>query len=229
MRLIIKFKSLRYIRNPFVSNFEVQGFIYNLLKYTRYEYLHEVQGFKFFCFSNVFYSHGLSHLIISSPIPQLIKTLYYKLKTMDQFKLGRHEYRLDSIKRINNYVPNKYFKNSTPIVLFHNQTRSNHCFSFKNDKIDYDWFFNRLKDNALKKYNAFYDDEYSFDDDLFTSFKFKKEVAVHSKKKGYEIIFIGSLWEELSVDLNKDNFQFYKFLFDTGLGEKNSAGFGMIQ
>ena len=28
--------------------------------------------------------------------------------------------------------------------------------NFKNDDINYNWFFERLKDNALKKYNAFY-------------------------------------------------------------------------
>ena len=230
MRLILKFRSLRYIpEDIFANNFEVQGLIYKLLRGTRYEYLHDVQGFKFFCFSNVFRVNGLYHLIVSSPINQLIRTLYYRLKTLDVLKLGRYEYIVDSVKRINNYVPNKFFRNSTPIILFHNQTRSNHCFSFKNDIISYDWFFNRLKDNALKKYNAFYDDDYYFDDDLFRSFRFRKEVAVHSRKNGDEVIFIGSLWDELSVDLCKDNFRFYKFLFDTGVGEKNSAGFGMIQ
>lgn len=229
MRLLIKFKPLRYQHRQSISNFEVQGLIYHLIKNTRYDYLHEVTGFKFFCFSNVFTINGLNHLIISSPISNLIKTLYYRLKTLDTFKLGRYEYIVKSLHKINEYIPNKYFKNSTPILLFHNQTRSNHCYSFKNDNLDYNWFFNRLKDNALKKYNAFYDDEYSMENDLFNSYRFKKEVAIHSRKNKQELIFIGSLWEQLKVTLNKDNFHFYKFLFDTGLGEKNSAGFGMIQ
>ena len=67
------------------------------------------------------------------------------------------------------------------------------------------------------------------ENDLFNSYRFKKEVVIHSRKNKQELIFIGSLWEQLKVTLNKDNFHFYKFLFDTGLGEKNSAGFGMIQ
>ena len=229
MRLILKFKPLRYLNKNNINNFEIQGLIYNLLKNTRYNYLHEIQGFKFFCFSNVFISNGIYHLIISSPINNLIKTLYYRLKTVDTIKLGKHEYKITKLSKIKNYIPNKYFKNSTPIVLFHNQTCSNHCFSFKKDNLDYNWFFKQLKENALKKYNAFYDDEYSFKEPLFESFQFKKEVAVHTRKKGCEIIFIGSLWDKLNVNLNKDNFHFYEFLFDTGLGEKNSAGFGMIQ
>ena len=229
MRLIINFKPVYYRNNVNINNFEVQGLIYNLLKYTRYEYLHDIRGFKFFCFSNVFYTHGVYHLIISSPISNLIKTLYYKLKTLDTIKFGRNLYNIESVKKINNYIPNNYFKNSTPIILFHNQTRSNHCYSFKNDDINYNWFFNRLKENALKKYNAFYDDEYYFEEPLFDSYQFKKEVAVHSKKNNQRLIFIGSLWEKLNVKLNSKNYKFYKFLFDTGLGEKNSAGFGMIQ
>lgn len=72
MRLILKFKNIRYMNNITISNFEIQGLIYNLLKYTRFEYLHDIQGFKFFCFSNIFNINNLNHLIISSPINKLI-------------------------------------------------------------------------------------------------------------------------------------------------------------
>ena len=156
MRLLLKFHNNKKI-NPFkISKFEIQGFIYSLLKDTRFHYLHDLKGFKFFSFSNVFIVNNEYNLIISSPNSKLVKTMYYKLRTIDNLRLGDEKYVLININLIN--LPKKfnYFKTSTPIVLFHNQTMSNHCYSFKNDDINYNWFFNRLKENALKKYNAFY-------------------------------------------------------------------------
>jgi len=228
MRLLLKFNSSEKI-NPYnISKFEIQGFIYSLLKGTRYNYLHDTKGFKFFCFSNIFKIKNDYHLIISSPDHKMIKTLYYKLKTIDTLRLGEKIYSLNELTLIN--LPKKfnYFKTSTPIILFHNQTRSNHCYSFKKDDINYVWFFERLKDNALKKYNAFYNDDYNFEGPLFSSFNFKREVAMDFKRKNHKFILIGSLWDKLTCDYDKDNIKFYKFIYENGIGEKNGLGYGML-
>jgi CRISPR-associated endoribonuclease Cas6 len=85
----------------------------------------------------------------------------------------------------------------------------------------------RLKDNSLKKYNAYYDLDYYFDGNLFDSFQYDKEVAVRVKKADNMFIIIGTLWKNLEK-FNMDDKRFYRFLMDCGLGEKNSLGFGMI-
>ena len=228
MRVLLKFYNNKKI-NPFkISKFEIQGFIYSLLKDTRFNYLHDLKGFKFFCFSNIFIINNEYNLIISSPNPKLIKTMYYKLRTIDNIRLGDEAYTLISSNLINTPKQFNYFKTSTPVVLFHNQTRNNHCYSFKNDNINYTWFFNRLKENALKKYNAFYDDEYCFDEPLFTSFSFKREVAMNFERYNHKFLLIGSLWDNLTFDLTKDNQKFYRFIYDSGIGEKNSTGMGLL-
>lgn len=50
------------------------------------------------------------------------------------------------------------------------------------NKPNFDFFFNRLKDNAIKKYNAFYDDDFELESDLFSGFELVREVSVRVKK-----------------------------------------------
>ena len=83
-------------------------------------------------------------------------------------------------------------------------------------------FFDRLKDNAIKKYNAYYGENFSLESDLFTNFEFAREVSIRVKKGKNKFIIIGSLWKSLEFELTEDNGKFYNFLFENGLGEKNS-------
>jgi CRISPR-associated endoribonuclease Cas6 len=68
---------------------------------------------------------------------------------------------------------------------------------------------------------------YDFDGNLFDSFQFDREVAVRVKKTNKMFLVIGSLWKNLEK-FNMDDKNFYNFIMDCGLGEKNSLGFGMI-
>ena len=131
----------------------------------------------------------------------------------------------ESLKIVNPKKVNKFIS-STPIVLFEDNSK-NQYYSFKQSP-DFDFFFNRLKDNAVKKYNAYTGKDFILENSLFSSFEFNKEVSVRVKKNNNTFIIIGSLWKSLEVDVNKENKGFYKFLLDTGLGEKNSLGFGML-
>ena len=54
MQLIIK---LRCVESGLVEtqyHDHLQAFIYNLLKHSKYDYIHNKEGYKFFCFSNIF-------------------------------------------------------------------------------------------------------------------------------------------------------------------------------
>ena len=66
------------------------------------------------------------------------------------------------------------------------------------------------------------------DSNLFDTFELSKEVSVRLQKNNNKFIIIGSLWKNMEFSLNRDNEKFYNFLFDNGLGEKNSLGFGFL-
>jgi CRISPR-associated endoribonuclease Cas6 len=143
---------------------------------------------------------------------------------MEGFLLKGHIMIIKNLKIFNRKNDNR-FLSSTPIVLFKNN-QSNIYFSFEKHQ-DFDFFFRRLKENAIKKYNAYYNDNFNMEDDLFDSFEFSREVSVRITKNNNKFIIIGSLWKHLEKKGN-ENKKFYKFLLDTGLGEKNSLGFGMV-
>ena len=85
-----------------------------------------------------------------------------------------------------------------------------------------------LKENALKKYTAYTQDEINLESDLFDSFEFNREVSMRIIMKNQTFIIIGSLWKVLEKNIAREDRKFYNFLFDCGLGEKNSLGMGFI-
>jgi len=163
-------------------------------------------------------------LIISSPKQGFIRLLDNSLKNKDYFYLGKHRMMNEQVKVFKPQLKGRFIT-STPIVLYE-ENRQNRYYSFKKSN-DFSFFLKRLKNNALKKYNAYYGLSYDFDGNLFDSFQFDREVAVRVKKTNKMFLVIGSLWKNLEK-FNMDDGAFYNFIMDCGLGEKNSLGFGMI-
>ncbi|MEN4006116.1 MAG: CRISPR-associated endoribonuclease Cas6 [Methanobacteriaceae archaeon] len=212
-----------------MNKYTVQGFVYSLLKNTPFSEYHNLNGFKYFSFSNIFpvsdFKAGESkNIIISSPKIGFIRTIEKSLKDKDHFYLGKYWMRIDSVKIFKPKL-NRRFITSTPIVLFENN-RDNKYYSLKNNG-DFSFFLDRVKENALKKYNAYYGEDYFFDDNIFDKFEYDREVAVRVKKADKMFVIIGTLWKNLEK-FNMDNKKFYRFLMDVGAGEKNSLGFGFL-
>ncbi|OED29883.1 CRISPR-associated endoribonuclease Cas6 [Methanosphaera sp. WGK6] len=229
MRLILKFNPLKNSNYYEIGKYDIQGFIYNLIKDTEFKNYHNVKGFKFFNFSNIFpvtdfKQDEYKNLIISSPSSAFIKLLYYQLSHMEVFRLNKYYMEIISLKIFNKQCTGSIIT-GTPIALFEDNY-SNKYFSFNNNSFDF--FFNRLKDNAIKKYVAYTGDDFNLESDIFDSFELTREVSVRISMKDNTFIIIGSLWKTLEKELNRDNKQFYNFLLDCGLGEKNSLGFGFI-
>ena len=231
MRLMIVFEPKEYVKYSDIDKYDVQGFIYSLLKNSSlFNNLHDIVGFKFFNFSNIFpisdfEKNTLKKLIISSPNPDFIRSLYDELNKISTFRLNKYKMEILKIKVLRNKKSSKFIS-STPIVLFEDNENNRYYFFKQNP--NFDFFFNRLKDNAIKKYNAFYDDDFELESDLFSGFELVREVSVRVKKDGNSFIIIGSLWKNLEFELTNQNKDFYNFLFDNGLGEKNSLGFGFL-
>jgi len=229
MRLMLKFKADKNFQYDLINKYTIQGFVYSLLKDTPFSEYHNINGFKYFSFSNIFpvsdFKAGeTKNIIISSPKIGFIKTIEKSLKDKENFYLGKYRMKKDSVKVFKPKL-NRRFITSTPIVLSENN-QNNHYYSLKNTN-DLSFFLERVKENALKKYNAYYGEDYSFDGNIFDRFEYDREVAVRVKKADKRFIIIGTLWKNLEK-FNMDNKKFYKFLMDVGVGEKNSLGFGFL-
>ena len=164
-------------------------------------------------------------MIISSPSSALIKLLYYKLSKIEVFRLNKFFMEITDLSLLKSQISNEIIV-ATPITLYEDN-KMNKYYSFKSNP-DFNFFLKRLKDNSLKKYNSYYNDDYSLDEDLFDSFEYNREVSVQMKIHHNKFIIIGSLWKSFEKEITRENRKFYDFLFDCGLGEKNSLGFGFI-
>lgn len=231
IRVIIKFEPKEFIKYYEIDKYTIQGFIYSILKEnSSFNNLHNTVGFKFFNFSNIFpvsdfEKNSLKKLIISSPNKDLIKIIYATLKNKSYFKFKNYKMEILKVSILRDNVCSRFIS-ATPIVLFEDNS-NNRYYSFKQNP-NFNFFFDRLKDNAIKKYNAFYNKNFNLDEDLFTKFEFAREVSIRIKKNDNQFIIIGSLWKNLEFNLTDENKDFYKFLFENGLGEKNSLGFGFL-
>ena len=229
MRILLKFRAEDNIEYDYINKHTLQGLIYSLLNNTPFENYHNMKGFKYFSFSNIFPVSNLKkgeskNIIISSPKQGFINILSKELKNKNYFYLGKYKMKIEQIKVFQPKF-NRRFITSTPIVLFENNV-NNHYYSLKNSN-DFSFFLERVKDNALKKYNSYYGENYHFDGNIFDRFEYNREVAIRVKKEDKMFIIIGTLWKNLEK-FNMDNKKFYNFIMDCGLGEKNSLGFGMV-
>lgn len=229
MRILLKFRAEDNIVYDYINKHTLQGLIYFLLNKTPFENYHNLKGFKYFCFSNIFPVSNLKNgesksIIISSPKRGFINILSKELKNKDYFYLGKYKMKIEQIKVFQPKFNSRVIS-STPIVLFENNI-NNHYYSLKNSN-NFSFFLERVKDNALKKYNSYYGEDYHFEGNIFDRFEYNREVAVRVRKGDKMFIIIGTLWKNLEK-FNKDNKKFYNFIVDCGLGEKNSLGFGMV-
>ncbi len=211
----------------------VQGFIYNMLRDTGYGGRHDEPRFKFFTFSDFFRDkEGRPTLLVSSPDGGFVEALYSNLKGRNYIYIGRHQLGLVEVRKFR-VLLRKRFQTGSPIVLYRN-AQENEYFKLHQHR-DLRFFMERLKDNAERKYNAFYDDDFILEGPLFDRVipklrnNGKLDVYVRVVKNGVPFPVIGSNWELLEKDrINPGERRFYRFIMDAGLGEKNSLGFGFL-
>lgn len=212
-----------------INKHTVQGFIYSLLRGTSFAEYHDSTNFKFFCFSDIFplgdFRAGEEkHLLISSPNKDFIEAIGSSLRREERFRLGIHEVKVKH--KIIKLKLGARFISASPIVLYQDSSQ-NLYYSFERNR-DLNFFLQRLKENALKKYSAFYSEDYNLSENIFDRLIFRKETAVQIRKGDAEFIIIGSVWKLLEKFNVNENRKFYEFVMECGLGEKNSLGFGFV-
>ncbi|WP_457741269.1 CRISPR-associated endoribonuclease Cas6 [Thermococcus sp.] len=211
----------------------VQGFIYSMLSGTDYGERHNEPRFKFFTFSDFFTdSSGRPTFIVSSPDMDFIDALHSNLKDRVNVYLGTEEVIIAELKKFR--LPlRRRFQTGSPVVIYKN-SRENEYFKLHAHR-DLTFFLRRLKENAEKKYNAFYGEDFHTDGPIFDRMvpKFRKngklDVYVKVVKWGRAFPVIGSNWELLEKErIKPEERRFYRFIMEAGLGEKNSLGFGFL-
>ena len=228
MRMLVVLTSQSNCDYSFINKHHIQATIYSLLKDTAFDVLHNLRGFKYFTFSDLmpptdFREEEEKYLLISSPSSPFIKFLRQRFKEIGEITIKGLKFSV-TVKKLPNKLPRRWIT-ASPVVI---KKDRNTYFSFLRDS-NLTFFLERLKENALKKYNSYYSDSLYFDEPLFDRMKFSKSVAVSLTMKEKRFIIIGSMWKLLEkFRIPRELKMFYRFLFDCGIGEKNSLGFGCL-
>jgi len=233
MRLLLKLSTIKDVPEEQFDKYSFQAAIYYSLLNTNFEDYHNKKGYKFFTFSD-FYPSGdlkannIKNVIISSPKNELIKTIYDYFNEKRIIYLGNYALDIVELKIFNIKGNISEVITGSPIVIY-DESKQNRYFSFRNNG-SISFFLRRIKENAIKKYCEYKKlDQFEFNDLIFDSLKFKKEVVVNVNKRNKRFFLIGSLWYYLKKNyINYKYNDFYRFILDVGIGEKNSLGFGFL-
>ena len=250
MRLIIKFRSMKNCKYDTRYYYYLQSFIYNILKGSKYDYIHDKKNYKFFCFSNIFpvcdYKvNDECTLIIASPNNDFINYLYENLKNKiinnDDIQINFMKFKIKNLKKLEVNVNTSLLITNTPVIVripkekylkYNIKPSVDYDYIYWKNEYPIDLFISQVEKNILKKYTQYsrlnldYVDDSSLQSNFFHQFRFKKQVSTRIKIKGSEQIIIGTLWEFVfNPDLNK---KLMSFILDVGLGERNSLGFGFV-
>lgn len=241
MRISIEFKSDKEIILPIQYNHIVQGFLYNslsdkdyrhFLHHTGYELRNKV--FRLFTFSRVIGSFHINRnieriafkpparLIISSPLEPFITDLAETLIKTDTFLIGQNIAQIASISvhRDITFGEKVQIKMLSPMVAYSTviedgKKRTEYASPWKSR------FTDIARQNLLTKYQILYGDlpqnqEFKIIPNGMQEQKFK---AVANYKGTVIEGYNGIYWL-------KGNPELIKVAYETGLGSKNSQGFG---
>jgi len=232
MRLKIILKAKDNFLYSEINNYFIQSLIWNSLKKSDFSEMHDSKKFKFFSFSNIFPVEQIRenkryNLIISSPNKLFIQDLKKGIEEKGEIRIGIHKFHVEESKIFDLPLRERWITGS-PIVLYKNNDTLEY-FSFEKHK-DFEFFFNRIKENAIKKFKMFYNlEKFEFKFFMFDSFKFKRTIVHSIRKNEKAFVIIGTLGEFKIPEIYSSKMRrFYKFIMDTGLGEKNSLGYGFI-
>jgi len=242
MRIRITFEEFnnRNIIFPIHYNHLVQSFIYKNIKEEISNFLHDKgfiykkRKFKMFVFSRVFsksfkilkekieFDNSI-YFFLSSPLKEFISQFAEGLLKKTEFKIYNNNLILKEIF----VMPIPKINKITKIKMLSPVTVYSTLYKDKKKKTYYYSPFEKefsllLKENLIKKYEAFYKKKIEFD------FKIKPL----NVNKNFEkiIIYKGTVIKGWlgNYEIESDE-EIIKFAYDVGIGSKNSQGFGMFE
>lgn len=246
MRLLLKLRAEADQKDISLDYHKLQGFVYRMFQEGGYPGIHDKEGYKYFCFSNLF-PYGdmregdLRSFIVSSPSTQLIDALADQIsaRTESRVHIGDCSFSIQSWRRLKVPLPAPPVRIAcaTPIIL-RIPERNYDRYDVPEDErkpryvywrpsVSFDAFVKQLSENLVKKYNGFYGTEVAADN-LFEQFFFKKPVHTRIIIGGRSYGVAASLWEFSWSYMNPLQKKIVGFGLDTGFGERNSFGFGFV-
>ena len=241
MRVILYLKSLGQYEINFEYHKNIQGFVYSLLRNTKFENLHDKKGYKFFCFSNIFTREKndsrIYHLIISSPYDNFIEQISYQLEKIIDNQIPLE---IGSLFELQSFIKIKNQKSPFPLQMITGspiivRIPIEKFKEFSTESTEYKtiyWrsshpiqlFVNAVESNLKKKYQEFSNTKIT--GQLFEKFTFKKQISTKIEIENDLVPIIGSMWELGFTSSIQKEVQL--FALDCGLGERNSLGFGFM-
>lgn len=216
---------------------KLQGLVYNPVR-SHYSRLHDKNGYKFFCFSNIFPIQDMKegsfrNLLVSSPDSALLKLFRENLP--ETVNIGDMSLRVEGSRILNPRLSLPFrIIAATPIVM-RIPRRAYPDYGIESDKSYVYWrksypfnaFIRQIEANLFKKYNEFHQTSLT-EFPIFEQFIFKKETCNPVIINGREYPLIGSIWEFMFNNLPGDQRKILEFGLDCGFGERNSLGFGFV-
>ena len=245
MRLVLDLLAKRDSSYLMQYHHQIQGLIYNLLKDSPYDNLHDKEGYKFFCFSNILPPGDLKAgdhrtLIISSPDPKFIHHLHAVITTrLTEIRIEEMRFDLQGAKMVELDFPSDRpisMITGTPIIVRIERDKmlqagiapkGLYSSVFWRTQYPISIFIEMLRKNLVSKYVEFHKTtSMEMPSDLFSAFQFKKQVSTRVKIRDAEQIVIGTVWVfEFKREVDRG---FIRFCLDAGFGERNSIGFGFM-
>ncbi len=239
-------------------HYHLQGFIYSLLEGSTYHYVHNKEGYKFFCFSNIFPAKDLVKndvrtLIISSPDSDFISYLDeillhpYNLEV----KVGCMRFKIDYIDKLNVKLPNRSaftLITGTPITIriprekykaYGIEPKGNYEYVYWRSDHPMDLFVSQIENNLTKKYEAYFglasDNNATGRNEggtemphLFLFQKFKFKKQISTRVTMKDFDHV-VIGTVWEFGFDTNvNEDMIQFALDAGLGERNSLGFGFM-
>ncbi len=223
---------------------KLQGFIYSLIRDTEYSSLHNKKDYKFISFSNVFPPKNAKMgdkrtLIISSPENRLITIMKNSLDALqgEIINIGHMRFFLERTTILRPTIEKDLcLITGTPVIVripkekfsaYESHWDVNYDYIYWRSNYPLELFIEQIEQNLRKKFQSFYGYELSLEK-AFENFNFKKQVCNHITINGKEVKVIGTLWEIIFKNLDKNQRKFVSFMLDCGIGELNTLGFGFL-
>ncbi len=239
IKIKIKPKNKSYIVLPIHYNHIIQGFIYNNIDENLAEFLHEKgylnnkRSFKMFTFSNVKGKYKINkkkkeivfedqiELLVSSPIEKFCRTFASNMLIKEEHILNNQQIEIVSIEVKEHKRSFEKLRLLSPIVMYSTIKKENgkkYTYYYRPGDAEYNEL---ITNNLRKKYKSYYNKEP--DNGLVKIMPINNLRFNLVKYKGFIIKGYTGL---IKISGPKD---LVKLGMETGLGSKNSQGFGFVK
>lgn len=228
---------------PYEYNHIIQGIIYSALDDKNYgKKLHDGIGFKYFTYSRLYlgdYKHvknsggficrnGRISFILASPSEKFVNNIIAGLSISKHIRFQDSILQVSTINIFNDpeWKEDMNYEAISPVLVRKPYMKDGKLRAWDLNPSDPE-FFSRLEENTIKKYNQFVGHKKYCSDDIDLSSDMRHVKGVRVGVRGdntviYNKCYLLDLRVSAPVELQR-------FVYNAGIGEKTSMGFGCIE